>query len=72
VEPSPLTGLVYQPWMIDGDDCGAIGGMMSGRGIQSTRREVRLEVFMAVTMQNGVFWDVMPCGSCKSPRFGET
>jgi hypothetical protein len=32
VEPSPLlllpfTGLLYQPWMIDSDDCGAISGM---------------------------------------------
>jgi hypothetical protein len=32
VEPSPLVlrqliGLLYQPWMIDGDDCGAVGGM---------------------------------------------
>jgi hypothetical protein len=32
VEPDPLLlrpfiGLLYQPWMIDGDDCGAIGGM---------------------------------------------
>jgi hypothetical protein len=32
VEPSPLllrpfTGLLYQPWMTDGDDCGAISGM---------------------------------------------
>jgi hypothetical protein len=25
---------------------------------------VRFEVFTAVTMKNGVFWDVMPCGSC--------
>jgi hypothetical protein len=25
---------------------------------------VRFEVFMAVTMKNVVFWDVMPCGSC--------
>jgi hypothetical protein len=33
VEPSPILlqsfiGLLYQPWMIDGDDCGAIGGMI--------------------------------------------
>jgi hypothetical protein len=21
-------------------------------------------------MKNGVFWDVMPCGSCKNRRFG--
>jgi hypothetical protein len=31
---------------------------------------VRFEVFVAVTMKNGVFWDVMPCGSCKNSRFG--
>jgi hypothetical protein len=33
---------------------------------------VRFEVFTAVTMKNGVFWDVTPCGSCKSRRFGGT
>jgi hypothetical protein len=27
---------------------------------------VRLEVFKAVTMKNGVFWDVTPSGSCKN------
>jgi cytidine deaminase len=27
---------------------------------------VRFEVFTAVTMKNGVFWDVTPCGSCKN------
>jgi hypothetical protein len=26
---------------------------------------------MAVTMKN-IIWDVMPCGSCKSLRFGGT
>jgi hypothetical protein len=30
---------------------------------------VRFEVFTAVTMKNGVFWDVTPCGSCKNWRF---
>jgi hypothetical protein len=25
-----------------------------------------------VTMKNGVFWDVMPCGSCKNRCFGGT
>jgi hypothetical protein len=24
---------------------------------------VRFEIFMAVAMKNGVFWDVTPCGS---------
>jgi hypothetical protein len=33
---------------------------------------VRFEVFMAVTMKNGVFWDVTPCGSCKNRRFEGT
>jgi hypothetical protein len=34
--------------------------------------DVRFEVFTAVTMKNGVFWVVTPCGSCKNRRFGET
>jgi hypothetical protein len=25
-----------------------------------------------VAMKNGVFWDVIPCGSCKNQRFGGT
>jgi hypothetical protein len=33
---------------------------------------VRFEVFTAVTLQNAVFWDVTPCGSCKNRRFGGT
>jgi hypothetical protein len=33
---------------------------------------VRFEVFTAVTMKNGVLWDIMPCGSCKNRRFGGT
>jgi hypothetical protein len=34
----PLFGLLYQPRVIDGDDCGAIGKMRIGRGNWSTRR----------------------------------
>jgi hypothetical protein len=33
---------------------------------------VRFEVFTVVTMKNGVFWDVTPCGSCNNRRFGGT
>jgi cytidine deaminase len=33
---------------------------------------VKFEVFTAVTMKNGVLWDVTPCGSCKNRRFGGT
>jgi hypothetical protein len=36
----PLTGLLYQPQMIDGGDCGAVGGMKIGRGNRSTRRKL--------------------------------
>jgi hypothetical protein len=35
-------------------------------------RLIRFEVFTAVTMKNGVFWVVTPCGSCKNRRFGGT
>jgi hypothetical protein len=27
---------------------------------------------MAVTLKDDVFWEVIPCGSCKNRRFGET
>jgi hypothetical protein len=33
---------------------------------------VRFEVFTTVTMNNGVFWVVTPCGFCKNRRFGGT
>jgi hypothetical protein len=33
---------------------------------------VRFEIFTALTMKNGVFWDVTPCGSCNKRRFGGT
>jgi hypothetical protein len=33
---------------------------------------VRVEVFMEMTMKNAVFWDIVPCGSCKNQRFGGT
>jgi hypothetical protein len=33
---------------------------------------VRFDVFTAVTLKNGLFWDVTPCGSCKNGRFGGT
>jgi hypothetical protein len=39
---------------------------------QNTFQFVRFEVFTAVTMKNGVFWDVTPCSSCKNRRFGGT
>jgi hypothetical protein len=34
-----ITGLLYQPQMIDDGDCGEIGGMKIGRGNGGTRRK---------------------------------
>jgi hypothetical protein len=34
--------------------------------LNQSLQSVRFEVFTAVTMKNGVFWDVTPCGSCKN------
>jgi hypothetical protein len=33
---------------------------------------VRFEIFIAVTMKNAVFWDVVPCKSSVNRRFGGT
>jgi hypothetical protein len=35
-------------------------------GLKAT--DVRYEFITAVTMKNGVFWDVTPCGYCKNHR----
>jgi hypothetical protein len=35
----PLIGLLYQPRMVDDDECGAVCGMRIGRGNRSTRRK---------------------------------
>jgi hypothetical protein len=36
------------------------------RHVAVVRTDVISEVFMAVTMKNAIFWDVMPSGSYKS------
>jgi hypothetical protein len=35
-----IIGLLYQPWMIDDDECKAVGGTRIGRGNRSTRRKL--------------------------------
>jgi hypothetical protein len=45
---------------------------LSVRNCKQKGNCVRFEVFTAVTMKNGVFWVVTPCGSCKNRRFGGT
>jgi hypothetical protein len=36
---STTTGLLYQPRMIDIDECGAVGGIKIGRRNRGTRRK---------------------------------
>jgi hypothetical protein len=43
-----------------------------GRPQKQDRNYVRFEVFTAVTMKNAVFWDVAPCRSGVTRRFGGT
>jgi hypothetical protein len=38
----------------------------------STVGPLRFEVSKVVTIKNGVFWEVMPSGSCKNRRIGGT
>jgi hypothetical protein len=52
-----------------------IGELGTTLAVTSNRRTLRrntkaFDVFTAVTMKNGVFWDVTPCGSCKNRHFG--
>jgi hypothetical protein len=44
----PIIGLIYQPWMIDGDDCGSISGV-SGKENGSTRRKTYLNAASSTT-----------------------
>jgi recombination DNA repair RAD52 pathway protein len=43
-----------------------------GSALSDNKYSVRFEVYTAVTMKNGVFWDVTSCGSCKNRRVGGT
>jgi hypothetical protein len=54
----------------DGDRCCAPVNIATKSG--KFHSYIRFEVFTAVTMKNGVFWDVTLCGSCKNRSFGGT
>jgi hypothetical protein len=54
------------------EDSNFLGIQTAHHMLNLTRFCVRLEVFTAVAMKNGIFWDVTPCGSCKNRRFGGT
>jgi hypothetical protein len=51
---------------------GILGIIYKFRPVMQNKTCGILEVFTAVTMKNGVFWDVMPCGSCKHRHIGGT
>jgi hypothetical protein len=51
---------------IAGNGVGLLNGQTTKLDFIASEEEggvVRFEVFTAVTMKNGVFWDVTPCGS---------
>jgi hypothetical protein len=59
--------------MVDGSDVSHDASQSNDRRLRDERlfpspTRVRFEFFTAVTMKNGVFWDVTPCGSCKNRR----
>jgi hypothetical protein len=64
----------------DNEECRLLGYEIPVRTSQKTLRLrykvqpvnalLRLEIFTAASMKNGVFWDVKPCGFCKNRRFG--
>jgi hypothetical protein len=48
-------------------------GLPNNRGsVPSRDKYLRFEIFTAVTIKNGVFCDITPCGSYKNRRFGGT
>jgi hypothetical protein len=46
--------------------------LMKGLKEEKLHEIVRFQVLTAVTMKNGVFWDVTSCDSCKNHRFRGT
>jgi hypothetical protein len=68
---SILTEIKRRNWV-----CGARsvrnGKIRPNPSLWTQMEDVRFEVFTALTMKNGVFWDVTACGSCKNRRFKGT
>jgi hypothetical protein len=46
--------------------------LLDSKSVTERHKVVRFEVYTAVTMKNGVFWELTPRGSCKNRRFGGT
>jgi hypothetical protein len=45
----PFIGLLHQPWMIDGDDCGAISGMNEWQGKRKCSEETGPSITVSIT-----------------------
>jgi hypothetical protein len=69
---SSTTKLVSHTFTLKGEYNLEMSANLSSNIKQLNTKYVRFEVFTAVTMKNGVFWDVTPCGSCKNQRFERT
>jgi hypothetical protein len=67
--PSLSLSLIFKGSDKAMNPCFACTRNFSGSYIMNVFICVRFEVLTAVTMKNGVFWDVMSCGSCKNGRF---
>jgi hypothetical protein len=51
----PLSGLLYQAWMID--ECGTVGGMRIGKGNRSTGRKPAPEPLFSPQIPHDLNWD---------------
>jgi hypothetical protein len=72
IEASLSLNLTGEDWPLSIRELGVIEATLSLKWTDEEWPLVRFEVFTAVTMKNGVFWDVTSCGSCKNRHFGGT
>jgi hypothetical protein len=64
----PVTGPLYQPRMIDDDECGAVGGMRIGRWNRSTRRKPAPVPFYPSQNPRDLTWDRRRAAGMRSWR----
>jgi hypothetical protein len=62
----PLFGLLYQPRMIDDDECGAVGGMRIGRLKRSIRRKPAPVPFRPPQNPYDPSWDLARAAAVES------
>jgi hypothetical protein len=67
-DTAATTGLLYQPQMIGGDDCGAIGGIEIRRGNQSAGRKPAPVPFCSPQIPHDLTWARNRATAVKSAR----